>query len=356
MTKRKSTASTKDKPIIIKIISILLFIIASLYAFSAFVNLSIILIIEYTFTAGALVNFVLKIFPTWGFIPIILSVASLIFFYVSYKLRNGSKFSYQLGIGSILAIPIPVALINQALFTPIINLLSATPPNFDGALPELPLEMSAFRFNDPIFIIAFISLILLLLSFKKFQFPNDPLSNKAKVSLIVLALIILIPTITLISLGYIRANDNDLGYSDAQSQVTYHIYKPTLLPVDLDNATKFTIGEELAGKLNAVRVAYDTPFEVSVKNGESNLIVLTQVGVESNFNLDTFVTTFMNDVTLQKIPLIEGSDQTGYLLQKSFEDSTFSAIVYLTDDNVLITIVSPMVDSDELIQFASTLR
>ena len=194
------------------------------------------------------------------------------------------------------------------------------------------------------------------MSFKKFQFSNDSLSNKAKVILGVLAAILLLPTVTLVSLGYVKANDTDYGYSNAKSQVAYHIYKPSLVLKELVNATKFVVGKELAGKQNAVRVAYDVPFDVMVKTGQSKPIVVTQVGIESGFNLDTFITSFMKDATPQKITLAAGLNQTGYLLQKPLGNSTLSAVVYLTNDNVLLTLMSPKVSSDELIQLASSLK
>ena len=155
---------------------------------------------------------------------------------------------------------------------------------------------------------------------------------------------------------YIKANDADYGYINAKSQVTYHIYKPTFVSNELVNATKFVVGKELAGKQNAVRVAYDVPFDVMVKTGQSKPIVLTQVGIETSFNLDSFVATFMKDATPQKATLLTAVNQTGYLLQKPLGSSTLSAVVYLTNDNVLVTLMSPKASSDELVQLAGSLE
>jgi len=351
-----SITSTEERPKMIKTISILLFLIAGLYILSTISMLGIMVIMDRALSAGDLVFSFLKYFPSWGFIPIMFSLVTLIFFYVAFKVRNGSKFSLWLGIGSLLAIPIPAALISQMLMSPFINLVSSASQTADEAIPKIPVSPSTFRFGDSIFILTFISLVLLLVSFKKFQFSNDSLSNKTKVILSVLAAILLLPTVTLVSLGYVKANDTDYGYSNAKSQVAYHIYKPTLVSRELTNATKFIVGKELAGKQNAVRVAYDVPFDIMVKTGQFKPIVVTQVGIEAGFNLDTFVTTFMEGATPQKITLAAGLNQTGYLLQKPLGNSTLSAVVYLTNDNVLLTLMSPKASSDELIQLSSSLK
>lgn len=317
-----SITSSEERPKIIKTVSTLLFLVAGLYILSTISMLGIMVIMDRAMSAGDLVFSFLKYFPSWGFIPIMFSLVTLVFFYVAFKVRNGSKFSLWLGIGSLLAIPLPAALISQMLMSPFINHVSSASQTADKAIPKIPISPSTFRFGEPIFILAFVSLGLLLVSLKKFQFPNDSLSNKAKVFLGVLAAILLLPTVAFVSLGYVKANDTDYGYSNAKSQVTYHIYKPTPLSKELVNATKFVVGKELAGKQNAVRVAYDAPFDIMVKTGQSKLIVVTQVGIETGFNLDTFITTFMKDAAPQKITLAAGLNQTGYLLQKPLGNST----------------------------------
>jgi hypothetical protein len=351
-----SITSTEERPKMIKTVSTLVFLIAALYILSTVSMLGIMVIMDRAMGSGDLVFSFLKYFPSWGFIPIMFSLVTLIFFYVAFKVRNGSKFSLWLGIISLLVIPLSAVFMSQILMSPFINFVSNASGTTNEMIPKIPVNPSTFRFGDPIFILAFISLVLLLVSFKKFQFSNDPLSNKSKIFLIVLAVILILPTVSLVTLGYIKANETDFGYTNAKSQVNYHIYKPTPIQTGLTNATKFVVGKELAGKQNAVRVAYDIPFDTLVKTGQSRPIVITQVGVETGFNLDVFTTTFIKDATSQKITLPLAANQTGYLLQKPLGNSTLSAVVYLTNDNVLLTLMSPKAGSDELIQLASSLK
>jgi hypothetical protein len=300
---KTSISPTEERPKMIKTISTLIFLIAILYIFSTVSMLGIMLIVDRALSAEDLVFSFLKYFPSWGFIPIMFSFVTLIFFYVALKVRNGSKFSLWLGVGSLLVIPLSAAFISQMLMSPFMDLVSNMSGTTNEAIPKIPVNPSTFRFGDPIFILTIISLVLLMVSFKKFQFSNDPLSGKSKVFLVVLAVVLVLPTVSLVALGYVKANDTDFGYTNVKSQVNYHIYKPTPIPLGLVNATKFVVGKELAGKQNAVRVVYDVPFDTMVRTGLSKLVVVTQVGVESGFNLDTFVTTFIKDATSQKITL-----------------------------------------------------
>jgi len=64
----------------------------------------------------------------------------------------------------------------------------------------------------------------------------------------------------------------------------------------------------------------------------------------------------MKDATPQKATLLTAVNQTGYLLQKPLGSSTLSAVVYLTNDNVLVTLMSPKASSDELVQLAGSLQ
>ena len=345
----------KEKPKIIKTISVLIFLIASLYILSTVSLLGIIIIMERSMGAGDLVFSFLKYFPTFGIIPIMFSFVTFFFFYLAFKIRNGSKFSFWFGIPSLLIFPAFVAFLSQILMSPFVKL--ATSYNYsDKSIPSFPLNPSNLRFVDPIFILSIISVVLIAISFKKFHFNNDPISNKVKVFLALVAVILIIPTVSIISIDYLKAQDTDYGYTKVKTAAGYHIYKPSSVPNGLTYTTKFILGKELAGKQTAVQVAYDIPLNELMKGVQSKPIVVKQVEVESGFNLETFATTFIKDTTPQKITLSKAVNQTGYLSQKKLGNSTLSAIIYLTNDNVLIALISPKASSEELTQLAELLE
>lgn len=349
-----SLTLTKEKPKILNRISELIFLIAILYVFSTIGTLGVYYVIDHVFSSGELALSFLKNFPTWGLIPIMFSFVSLIFFYVAIKVRNGSKFSFWLGVFFLLAIPLLTVLINQILMSPFIKFLSK---GIEEVTESGSFNPILFRFSYAIFIFVLISLILLIFSFKKFQFPNTPLTTKARVFLILLALFLILPTIILVSLGYIRASDTDYGYTYASSQVTYHVYKPSSLPPGLDYATKFMVGKELAGKQNAIQVSYDVGFDKAFNPEQSKIIVLKQVEVEPGFDLYTFASTLFKDADpSQTVTLSKAANQTAYFIERNLEKIKINTLTFVTIDNVLIQISTPKASQEELIQFAESLR
>jgi len=347
--------STEKKPRIIKIVSLFIFLIASLYVLTMVQLLGIIIIIERSFEAANSTLSFLKNFPTFGIIPIMFSLVSFFFFYLAFKIRNGSKFSLWLSISSLIIIPPLTAFISQILISPLAQ-LAASYGSSNKSIPSSPLNPSNLLFDNLMFILVIISVILIAISFKKFHFRNDPISNAAKVFLASVVVILIIPTLLIISLDYFKTLDTDFGYTKAKTTVGYHIYKPISVPNGMAYASKFITGKELAGKQNAVQVAYDIPFEELRKGRQSKLSIVQQVYVEPGFNLEAFATTFVKDSNPQKIFISKAVNQTGFLIQKPLGNSTLSTIVYLTSDNILIMLVSPKVSPEELTQLAESLE
>jgi len=307
--------------------------------------------------SGELVFSFLKYFPTFGFIPILFSLVTVIFFFAALKIRNGSEFSFWLGVITLLIIPLPVALLSQTLMFTFVNLATSFKGGTGENIPIIPFNPANLRFGDPIFILSFIALVLLIVSIKKFNFVNEPLSKKVKIFLTLLIFILVLPTFLVVSLGYIRANDTDYGFNKAKSEVSYHIYKPTLTAGGLVNATKFITNKELAGKQNAIQVTYDVPFTDLVKEGKGKIIVLKQIGVESGFDLNSFASTEVKNASSQQpINLAVALNQKAFLVQRKLEKIDLNFLTYITNDNVLILLSSPYASVDELIQFAQSLQ
>jgi len=359
LTQQVDSAFTaeEEKPKMVKTISTLFFLIAILYIMSTVSMAGIIVIMDRAMGSGELVFSFLKYFPTFGFIPILFSLVTVIFFFAALKIRNGSEFSFWLGVITLLIIPLPVALLSQTLMFTFVNLATSFKGGTGENIPIIPFNPANLRFGDPIFILSFIALVLLIVSIKKFNFVNEPLSKKVKIFLTLLIFILVLPTFLVVSLGYIRANDTDYGFNKAKSEVSYHIYKPTLTAGGLVNATKFITNKELAGKQNAIQVTYDVPFTDLVKEGKGKIIVLKQIGVESGFDLNSFASTEVKNASSQQpINLAVALNQKAFLVQRKLEKIDLNFLTYITNDNVLILLSSPYASVDELIQFAQSLQ
>lgn len=348
----------EEKPKIVKTISTLFFLIAILYIMSTVSMAGIIVIMDRAMGSGDLIFSFLKYFPTFGFIPILFSLVTSVFFFTALKIRNGSRFSFWLGVITLLSLPFPAAFLSQTLMSPFVNLTT----NFKGGtgenIPTIPFNPANLRFGDPIFILSFIALVLLIISFNKFHFVNEPLSKKAKIFLTLLIFVLVLPTLLVVSLGYIRANDTDYGFTKAKSEVSYHIYKPTLTAEELVNATKFITNKELGGRQDAIQVAYDVPFTELFKEGKPNPIILKQVGVEPGFDLQSYTSSVIKDSSsLQPISLPIAKNQSAFLIERKVGDAYVNSILtYITQDNVLIFVTSPYAIKDRLLQFVESLQ
>lgn len=348
-----------EKPRIARVVSGVLFLIAIFYVLKAVFGAGVIVIIDSKMGSGELVFSFLRYFPTFGPIPILYALASLLFFYVALKIQNASKFSFWTAVISIIAVPLPLAFVIRVLLMPLTQLASSVSwEQFEG-IASIPMNFQTFSFGDPIFLSSILAILLLIFSYKKFQFINERLTNRAKIFFVLVSIIIVIPIFSIVSMGYIKAQDRDYGYKDAQASVSYHIYKSSLPEKKLTNATIFTTNNDLAGKQNAIKVAYDLPFDQAVRNREDKILSLKQVSVESSFDLKNFIYTEISDPTsVDEISYPSAKNQKAFLVYKSFGKDKLHVYYfsYVTKDDVLIFIASPKVTRNEIIEFADSLK
>jgi hypothetical protein len=348
----------EEKPKMIKTISTLFFLIAILYIMSTVSMAGIIVIMDRAMGGGDLVFSFLKYFPTFGFIPILFSLVTLVFFFAALKIKNGSRFSFWLGVITLLTLPLPAAFLSQTLMSPFVNLATNLKGGTGENIPAIPFNPANLRFGDSIFILAFIALVLLVISFNKFHFINEPLSKKAKIFLTLLFFLFVLPTLLIVSLGYMKASDTDYGFTKAKSEVSYHIYRPTSTAEGLIPATKFITKKELGGRQDAIQVAYDVPFTELFKEEKPKPIILKQVGVEPAFDLRSYTSQVIKDSSsLQPISLPIAKNQSALLIERKTGDTYVNSVLtYITQDDVLIFITSPYATKERLLQFAESLQ
>ncbi len=346
---------TKKKPKVIKVISMLLSVIASTYILSTVSILGFILLFDNAIGSSGAGFSLLKNFPTFGVIPILLSFVSVYFFYVSFKVTNGSKFSLGIALSSLLIIPPTTALVSQILMSQFIEVANSF-GNADTTsnVAAQPMKVGAFSVDDPIFLLVIISVLILVISFKKFTFQNDPLVKKARLFLVFLILILVIPTISLISINLFKVQEKDYGYETAMTAVSYHIYKPSIVPNGIDYASDFTLNEELAGKNNGVLVVFDIPVEKQMSGEDPKAIFVRQVGVEPGFAIADFAATYVENSSFEQISIVNAYNGIGYVAQKPLGSSSLNSVIFLTNDSTLITIMSLKATSEELRRFAES--
>lgn len=353
---------TSEKKVkVITIIAELLFLIAGIYTISAIKPLGLIFILQKTFLTSIVVNPFLKLQQIFCLMSLISALASLIFFYTGFKVADRSKSSFFLIVISLISIPLIHYFLNVFIFSLLNKEILNIAPENSGVIKNFGLmgsnQYQIWSINPFLVISVLIALVLTIISFKKFNLVKKKISTKFKRILIAFILILTIPNIYFMTSAFIKAKDTDFAYSDVQAQVNYHVYKPSPIPTNLVNATKFYLDEEeWAGKNNAIRVTYDLPIKTQIES-QSQPIVCRQVGVEANFDLNSFFQTAYENLDYEfTLPLTTALHKTAYYFQKPFGETTIQRITFLTSDHVLIEVSALKTEFDQLVEFASSLK
>jgi len=345
---------SEEKPKVFGAVSVMIFLIASIYVFSALSLLAVIFIMGRVEGTGVVFSF-LKYFPSFGIVPIVFSFAAFTFYYIALKVREGSGRSFWLGTISLVVIPIFIAYMSQVSMSSFVNQVSES-SQAGGSIGSIASGQTRLRLDDPIFILAIVSIVVMVWSHKKFVFKSSSLSKKARIFLLLIIVLFVVPVVGAVSFDYRKALDTDYGYAAATRAVTYHVYRPREVPKGLAYASKVLGGQKLAGKQNAVQLAFDIPLDDMLKDKPLRVTIVRQVGVEKGFNIEDFAATYMEGAVPQKISLPKAANQTAYQLQKPMEQSFLNALLYLTNDNVLIVLISPASTTDQLMQLAYSLE
>lgn len=197
-------------------------------------------------------------------------------------------------------------------------------------------------------------IIFVLLSKKKFIFPETTLSKKSIIFLIFISTIILVFNVSVFGVAYYKAFYPDFGYTQISKQVSFRIYLPGRLPSGDEEVSKFYFGSEIVPGKKTVRVTYDISISSAIKGQKSKAIVISQTQVSPGFDIENNV-QLMNKLTtppviapieLSKIP------GTAYLQTSDFVNTVY----FVTPDNVLIEVSSVSETTDNLITIANNME
>ncbi|MFC1649587.1 hypothetical protein ACFL2C_02620 [Patescibacteria group bacterium] len=335
-------------PNIIKVISAILIVISIFYVFNLAKALSFLLISSSTLYENGLTMSISSILPNMNFIVLFTAVVSIANLYAGFKVRSRSLASYWIAL-VVCFVTLLFAAVNVFWATTILESALV------GGESESPLNPLAILLDIKT-ILSFIVLVLVVFTRKIFTHPPTPFSKAAKIFFVIYSIAAIFMS-GYFFVNYTKPKDNvDQFYSEISQKVDYHIYKPDYLPDGLVQAIHFK-QDELGGIAGAVRVVYDVPEKELLETGNTNMIVMTQVGVNTDFDLEEFANTYVEDVESVdpiKIPLAKTNK--AYHLSKEFGNSRLNFLVFVTSDNVLISIGSPTAKLETLMSLATALK
>jgi len=346
--------------VIVGVISMLFIVISFLFIYKAGMMVAIMSIIDhFSYTEGSMYYF-LKQFPMYGWVVISFAISASVFLFNAFKIKVASKKSFIMGLITLLLLPASLLLINYRLMHSVGSYFSTQNIILGDNAPRIPTGTYTVLigvFSEPAFFISFITLSILIISYKKFHFKNNRISSRSKRYLILLSTLFIIPTLVVVLKSYSVAKNDDFGYSRAVSKTRYHIYKPNIMPLGLVYTSNFVTGKEMAGLKDAVQVVYDYALEGVVDMKKSRPVIVKQVGVHRTFNINDYVVKesgVYSQTSTVSIPNTVGG--VGYLILHSLGSGGDNInLIFQKTDNVLISISTTHSDKQDLIDIALSL-
>ena len=222
-------------------------------------------------------------------------------------------------------------------------------PNFFNLLLQIPLEL----------VLIIVLFILLLLLKKNFSQPDDiPQKSHSWVFSLFFVLFGLAPALYF-GWGFYQMKFPNYKYEEVSTQVDFHVYQPTYLPLDIRQASAFVIIDSpIFENLTSVRVAYTKNLEAMERDGQPKVVVLNQSAVPNGLDLFQYLkqteSAKEEPGQIEKISLTTFPGTEAYLVHGSL----LTSLWLKTNDGVVIYLSSPTIKTspEELIAIVESMH
>jgi hypothetical protein len=351
-----SEAASQDnkKSKAITIISIFLFLLSALYLYGTISSLIVVQTINgVLFNVGVVLDNILKLVPEFGSLPIIFSLAATYHLYLAFKVKDGSKKSFWLVLVSLLVVTLIVIFASNLLVMALSSSLENAFPTPEGIDASIILAVL-----NPGLLLQLLTFLILIFSYKKFQFESAGISKFGKILIVITFVVVVLPTTAFVVYGLTKPADTDYGYTQLAGIVNYKVYRPSYLPSNLAQATKYRISDHnLEGYPSTVTTSFGPPFDQSFEEETPTVIVMNQVGIDKNFDIDNFIQKKVDDgYNLTEASVQVASGNKAYFREKTTGDLNLVYLDFVTDDNVLVEFGTPNASKETLLMIANTLN
>lgn len=284
---------------------------------------------------------VMSNYPGLYISSIVALAASIYCLYLAFKSRNFSIVSWNLSLGSLIAMPV--------LIYPVCNLL-ALPLLRQNAL----LNNTSVSYLLPGLDLVYIAIgIFILWRAKTYHNQIETgTSNTIKMILLIISIIAFVifgmEGVSLTS----SQKDRETNYLQISEQANQKIYKLQKLPDDLVYVTDYEI-KPVNGKADEIRIGLGTPISKMTKDN-NKVIVISQEKIVEGYDITTDFKD--SDPNIEKVAVPVASGQIAYLGFKKFGDGRLYNLEFATDDGILIKIMSPNTDPQILIDLSQQLE
>jgi len=346
-----------QKPITVNLISHVFFAIAFIFTTITLGLFAVILAIAITLTNSGAPKFAfLKYYPQIGLMPLISGFTILVFLYIAYKIRDGSRISWVMGAMTLMFIPAGYAFAMPLLSFPLVRTVSVYAGTFNTAtvIPQISLDtISRFSF---VFLIFEVVLILLIMFIRDFRFPSKGISSSAITTIIVVFILIILPVYAATAYAYYDAGTDSFGLKTVQNLAKFQLYLPDNEFSHRVPATNYSLYNDLGGLYGAVKIVYDLPLPAIIQTNKHSRITMKQALKPDRIKFSQFLAdrprnarAEIKEISLSKDIAI---DAKGYLIE--YGDSIF--LYLITYDNVIIELETSEAFEEDLILLAESLK
>jgi hypothetical protein len=348
-------AVVEKQPTIISVISSLFFMITFTYSTLSLLLFAVLVALTIALTNAGSPGFMyLRYYPKVGLLPLFAAGAAMVFLYVAYRLRDGSRQSWIMAVLALATLPATFSAGMPILSYPLIKLVSV----YAGS-PEKPLLTPGITVTQltqifSVFLIFDLILIVLLVSIRYFKNQPKTISSNARTSLLILFLLFFVPSSGVAGYGYYQAANSDYGITEASNAVPFRIYVSNAAPGGRVLSSSFQPHEELANQFSAIKVVYDVPLPSIMQTGKNSPITLKQVMVPIDFAEEKYLATIERDAGTAIEPIDATQTKTGvaHVIRRGNRIKLFA----LMQDNVYLEISSDTAGIDELKELLDTLE
>jgi len=338
----KPTQAAPVKPKLIKGIAIFV----SYFAFSSLLTYEIMFLILFILdrATGSNTLFIggsniFRILPLQSFIPIpFFALSPIILIYCCLKILDGSRKSWLMTLSSLIGTQIFNAVLIFWLLSSLAALTLSTLP--EDSAPMTSSFGSGGVINTLINFLPFLTLIGLLIAKRKFYiFDEKVLSTRKRLIFLIFVLLIIIPNFSYLTFQGYRSLDKTPGLEKAQKLMSFHIYTPSELPMNI-----IFDGIQLQENLpltesSGIRIILSSgPLNPKQSFQERPPVVTLSESTGINELTEEILSADMKgEAIIQKQPISTAKNGFGFYSQKSI----IRRLTFLTPDNVLINLVSP---------------
>lgn len=277
----------------------------------------------------------LQYFPHFLTLPILFSLAAILFFYCALKIRDRSPLGWLLGLTILFAVPPALWLIGT---------------NTVGATGLLQINSA---YTDPTIIFAAIAIVSLLFRKKVYNQEGQPIKVMYRLILLIFFIFVSFPLLVYTMYAKYKILTNDYKYHNIRQDVEFEVLRPTHMPPGRVFESNYYISkQELIPHQKTVQFQLNYPLTDLLKGKKSGLLVVQQSVINKGSEYELFKSKEVATHEAKIVKVSRAINKEATIIDRKKELS----LIFITPQQLLVRIRAYDVTSSELTKFADGLQ